>query len=274
MPIFGQPVEHRGATGGGQSLDDRSPVTTTDVGVLSLPVDASQVSKVLLAAVAVLLALGSLLPLPIYRNWVAPENWPLTVVARLFDLDGEANIPALFSAMQLLLCGMVLAIIASLSWRGRNRWRFHWALLAGGFVFMAFDEAAQLHERLIRPGMWIAGRMGVEDPHYGVWVPIALVLLVPIAAVFMPFLLALPARIAALMSVAAVLFLSGALGLEAIGASVSSAGVERIAYHGLVVIEEGLEMAAITLFLFVLLRVLATSVKSEHFGIEIRVLRR
>jgi hypothetical protein len=259
---------------GAEPFDDRSPITTAAGWTVSVPVDPLRILLLLLAAVAILVILGSVLPSPAYEVWFGRESWAMDLIGQRFDLDGEGNIPAFFSAIQLLACGVVLAIIAGHSWRARNRWRFHWTLLAVGFVVMAVDEAAQLHELLILPGLWIAGRIGVENPNYMIWIPAALVLVVPVAFAFIPFLLALPVRIGALMSAAGALFAAGAMGVEAIAASIWQGDFESLGYHWLVVVEEGLEMAAISLFLATLLLVLAMHVEAKRFTIDIRINRR
>jgi hypothetical protein len=269
----GRVVEGQRLPAGAQPFDDRSPITTAAVGTISVPVDPWRIVQLLLATVAILVILGSVLPSPAYELWFGRESWAMELIGQRFDLNGEGNVPAFFSAMQLLACGIVLAIIAGHSWRADNRWRFHWTLLAVGFVLMAIDEAAQLHELLGLPGMWIAARLGIDDPTYAIWIPVALALVVPLGLAFIPFLLALPVKIAALMSAAATLFALGAMGLETIQAGVFEEAPESLAYLRLVVIEEALEMAAISLFLFTLLLVLALHVKDKRFTIDITIRR-
>lgn len=68
----------------------------------------------------------------------------------LFNLDGQGNVPAVYSAL-LLLCSALLTVIAVAS-RKRAAWGVpHWFGLAVVFLFLAVDEALSLHERLTEP---------------------------------------------------------------------------------------------------------------------------
>ena len=68
----------------------------------------------------------------------------------LFNLDGERNIPALFTALLLYLCSMLLGLIAYAQKKAGALYRY-WLGLAFIFLFLALDEAAELHEMLIGP---------------------------------------------------------------------------------------------------------------------------
>jgi hypothetical protein len=59
-----------------------------------------------------------------------------------FNLDGERNVPALFSGA-LWTCVGVLAVLV-----GRARSEAAWYLLAGLFLLLAADEVLEFHERL------------------------------------------------------------------------------------------------------------------------------
>lgn len=64
----------------------------------------------------------------------------------LFDLNGEANIPAWFSAMGLLTASLLLALIASATRTTAGRYVRHWWGLALVFAYVSLDEAASIHE--------------------------------------------------------------------------------------------------------------------------------
>src|SRR3972149_7176005 len=60
---------------------------------------------------------------------------------QLFDLEGEGNIPTLFSYTAWLLCSGIFSLIAFAKNRERARYSFHSAGLAVIFLFLALDEA-------------------------------------------------------------------------------------------------------------------------------------
>ena len=248
-----------------------SPICTLDVGDIAWRVEPRRILEILLAIIAVLVVLGALLPPPFYQVWLGRESWAAEILGLRFDLNGEGNIPAYFSALQLLACATVLAVIAARTWRARSRWRFHWSLLAAGFLYMSIDEAAQLHELLGVPGVWLAELMGIENRTHAIWIPLALLVVVPVGLAFVPFLLAMPRQIAALMVASGTLFVGGAMGFEVVQAGIWDEDFGNHAYFGLVVVEEALEMVAVALFLFTLLLVLAMTVESRHFDVAIAI---
>lgn len=87
---------------------------------------------VIVVGLAVVAALGFLGALTAHHD----------VHSRWFDLDGEYNVPALWSSLLLLAAGGLAALVAR-----RPRWRVV-AGLAVLFAFMGLDEAVAVHERL------------------------------------------------------------------------------------------------------------------------------
>jgi hypothetical protein len=79
----------------------------------------------------------------------------------LFDLDGEANIPAWFSSAQLLAIALTLwtANRARLARQAPSPWFIN--LIAAGFLLLSLDETAQVHETIT----------GIIGSRYADWVP-------------------------------------------------------------------------------------------------------
>jgi hypothetical protein len=168
--------------------------------------------------------------------------------SRFFDMGSEANVPTYWSALLLLAAGGLLLLAADHARRSGAGFVAHWRFLGAGFLFMSLDEAAQVHERIIAR-VWgeLFGRG--EGITYYVWcLPvIPVVLLVGIA--YLRFLRHLPRRTGALVVASAALFLGGALGFEMIESVLVSSG--RAAWLGLSqLVEESLEMAGVSLFLY------------------------
>lgn len=69
-------------------------------------------------------------------------------VGVLFNLDGEANVPAWFSSMQLFVIGLVMLLAAASPQRGQDGLRGLLMLLGCAFVFLSMDEAAAVHEKV------------------------------------------------------------------------------------------------------------------------------
>jgi hypothetical protein len=63
----------------------------------------------------------------------------------LFFLDGEGKPPAAFSALLLVAAGVACWYVAA---EAAHQARLRWWVIGGFFVFMSFDEALTIHERL------------------------------------------------------------------------------------------------------------------------------
>lgn len=171
----------------------------------------------------------------------------------LINLDGEHNLPALFSVFLLVAAAMLIALIAILERRRLTRDAGRWAILSAGFVLMALDEALSLHEKLIEP---IRGMLGDRELgiFYFAWIIPAIPLVIVLAAFYLPFLLRLPRRTAIAFTVSAAIYLGGALGVELVeGWWREGHGHRNAVYHLLVSIEEGMEMVGIIVFIHALL---------------------
>lgn len=172
-------------------------------------------------------------------------------VVRLAWVDGEANIPAWYSASLLLLCSFLLAAIAFAEKRQRGGHFLHWLALSLIFAFLSLDETAQLHELSIAPLRDIFGTTGFF--YYGWIVPAALCVTLFVLA-YLRFLASLPARTRRLFLLAGSIFVGGAIGVEAVsGKHASLQGEQNLTYHLIITVEELLEMAGVVLFIYALL---------------------
>jgi hypothetical protein len=181
-----------------------------------------------------------------------------------FHLDLEGNIPSYYSALQLLAAAVMLAVIAMLAFCERSFWRWHWTVLGAGFLFMSFDEMTSIHELLIAPLQPLT--IGNSWLFYA-WVVPALIALPVFLLTYLPFLLTLPRHFTLLFLLSAVIFLGGSVGLEMIGGHIIAlhGKINAAAYQTEVVVEEGMEMIGISLFIYTLVRYLAET------GISIRL---
>jgi len=171
----------------------------------------------------------------------------------LVTLDGEKNVPALFSTALLLGAAAILGLIGSLERARQASDASRWMLLSAGFAAMALDEFLALHEKLIEPmrGLLGGSHLGVL---YFAWVVPAIALTGAIGVFFVPFLFRLPRRTAIAFAVAAAVYLGGALGVELPeGLWREGHGHRNVVYHLLVSLEEGMEMSGVVLFIHALL---------------------
>ena len=177
----------------------------------------------------------------------------------LFDLNHEQSIPTFFAALLLLFAGVLLSVIAVLKRRAKAPFSAHWTVLACGFVLMACDEAAGLHELLGRLGEALLGdRAG--GYFYFAWVLPGMLIVLTLAVVFLRFFLHLPRSTRVLVFAGAALFLGGAIGVELFeGRHTDMHGPDNLTYGLWVLLEESLEMAGIAVFVHAMLRYIEQS---------------
>lgn len=178
----------------------------------------------------------------------------------LFNVDNEANIPAWYSSCALLFCAVLLGIIARGKYSERDRYTLHWGGLSFIFTLLSLDEAVSLHEGWL-PAVW---NMTFTQSRYN-WVVMGACFSLVVVAVYLKFLIDLPAKFRYRFLLAGALFVGGALGVEVpsnLHADIH--GEENMIYATMVFIEELLEMMGVVLFIYTLLLYMTENVKEIY----------
>jgi hypothetical protein len=191
---------------------------------------------------------------------IGPGGFPaFSVLLRQFSTDIEGNVPT-WSNAALMLVAALLAWGVSIQARlAAGPWRRHWAVLAAAFAYLSLDEATGLHERTIP---YVADVVGTGDLTNAGWGLVAGPITAVLALIYIPFLRGMPARTGRLLVAAGAIYLSGALGMEVVGAL--SLDVEELgdgfAYVLASTVEELLEMLGVTVLLYAVLTYRASEV--------------
>lgn len=177
---------------------------------------------------------------------------PRLSIQQLFDLDGEGNIPAWFSSVQLFLIGLLFFLNSRRFDPDHTPSPLFLLMVSAGFIFLSADEVASIHEKLsvvFKHVEWIPRFKG----DHGLWVFIyAIIGLILLLANLRAFV-AMWNRYRHATSIMAIgmgFFLLGGVGLEAIGYQFLRSGSTPLLYSAEVALEEFLEMsgASITLY--------------------------
>jgi hypothetical protein len=159
------------------------------------------------------------------------------------SLSYEGNLPTWFSSCLLLMCSIAAGAIATT----RPPMHRHWwgmCLVAG---WMSLDEAAELHEHL-------SGLFNTHGVLYFDWVIPAAMIVVAIAALYIPFLRVLDSVTRRDLLVAGVVYVTGALLMELpLGWITEHSGMETLRYALVDWVEETMEMIGATLAFVALL---------------------
>lgn len=215
---------------------------------LALTLRERKVTGTLLSITAFLLLMGFLC---LIAKLYLPDFFGRDLFIGLFDLNNESNIPATFSVVILLLASLILAAIAWTKRRAGSVDAFPWKALTWIFGFLALDEAAMLHERTADITRSVVNTDGIL--HYAWVLPYGVLALI-VGVSFVRFLLYLPGRIRLRVIVAGAIYVMGALGFELLeGLVVSAEGTQNLLNQALIVVEEGMEMLGVILFIGALL---------------------
>lgn len=208
---------------------------------IRLKLDAGRIYAAHLGAIAALAALYVLTT----AASLATGRDNLLGSVPMFNLDAEFNAPALFSAAALAFAAALAWVTGSLGGPAARAAGRPWRALGGVLAFLSLDEALHLHEKL---GIQL-DLLHMAGQNYSWLVPYALAA-ASSAAVFLRFLLALPAPTRRALIVAGAVFVGGAAGMEFVGGRVADAyGQVSIAYRATILVEELAEMLGIALFI-------------------------
>ena len=178
-------------------------------------------------------------------------SYGLEAAAWFFDLNGENNAPTWFSSSLWLFAAFLALGACSQSSRKYDQRR--WRSLSMLFALLSVDEAAGLHEKI---GHGLDQYVSLTGAFHYAWVLYGIAFLSLVVAFYFRFIISLPRKVVILIACAAAIFLSGALGLEMLGAAVES-GVAKfppgLSWHRAIALEELLEMLGVILLIHALL---------------------
>ena len=184
----------------------------------------------------------------------------------MFSLNREENIPALYSTLSLLFCGLLLAIIAAGKNRKRAAYRYHWAGLAAIFIYLSMDEALSFHESSTRP---LRSALNTEGALFYAWIIPYSIGLVLLLLIYIKFILNLPGKTRSLLLLAGIVFVAGAIGMELVaGPHDAQFGRDNPVYSLYSTIEEVLEMSGIVIFIYALLSYITSDLNKIRITIS------
>ena len=222
------------------------------------PAGQDQETAWLVTVSAGLVALGPATRFADYlRQRSLPEVEEPAWWARMLDLSTEANLPTWWASTLLVALAGLFLVAASLH-RAAARPAAPYQVMAGIAVLLSIDEAVALHEQVL--GEVGDGLVDAEGLLHFTWIVPGAVLSVVVGLVVLRASVALPAPVRRGLALGGGLFLTGALGVEALsGAVFDSRGHDRV-YLVVTSLEEGLELAGVLLSITAARRLIAVRV--------------
>ena len=223
-------------------IQQPSAADQSQIGII--PLTPSSIRNLLTAITAGLLVAHGVVQVGIY-GFGAEKHWLDSL-----NMDRELNLPTLFSSTLLLVSALLMRRLGQCSDRIAAR---DWLLLSKIFIFLALDEALQIHEILIIPGL----RNQVHPALASTWVVPYAVLALILLWLFRQFLGSIPKATASRLLQAGTVYIGGAIGMEMIGSFAVRSSLIRLhsPWYGVITgLEEALELLGIILLIDALLR--------------------
>ncbi len=204
-----------------------------------------------LSAIAIFLLGAHLISVAMVYILGGFDHGLVRVLLNLFYLDGEGNVPALFSVCLFIINAVIFLIVWKAQHATANA-RKIWLFLSGVFFFLALDESISIHERLIDP---LRQAFDASGFFYYTWIipyGIAVVLL----SIFMiPVFWRMEKKTRFWFGLSAAVYLFATIGLEMISGKYLVMMNEKkdILWILLITLEESLEMAGLIILVYALL---------------------
>ncbi len=229
---------------------------------IKLNLSPLQITKILTSVLIILSILNLMIQIAKY-GFHYRQEWMF-----IFNLDREVNFPTLYTVILLIICATLLKQIAILEKNHQILLAKYWKILYFIFVFLAFDEAFQIHEILIIPGL---GKKLPGIFHF-VWVIPYGIAVVIFGLYFAKFTFNLPKKIKRLFLLSATLYIGGALGMEMLeGLWVRIAGgMQNLVYSLIASTEEMMEIIGLIIFIYSLM-IYVTKYKQKIINIKINI---
>ncbi|MGK7909427.1 MAG: hypothetical protein AB4040_19640 [Synechococcus sp.] len=181
----------------------------------------------------------------------------------MFNMDKEYNFPILYTVALIIICSVLIKQISILEKDRQSPFTEYWRILYFIFIFLAFDEAFQIHVIFMLFPELAKKLPGIF--HFPWVIPLAAFGLYSVK-----FILNLPAKIKILFLLSAAFYIGGALGIEMLGGLwIRIAGNQRNLVYALIAsVEEMMEIIGLIMFIYSLMIYI---IKYRHQKINIAI---
>jgi hypothetical protein len=175
------------------------------------------------------------------------------------DFDIERNLPTFYSVAAIEIAALLLLVIYIYHKKNQNNYQWAWLGLSILFAFLGLDEATKIHENA---GDIISYTFEATGIFYFPWVLPYGIALIFLSVIYIPWLFSIPLSNRIEFIISAIVFLSGALGMEMLSAVYAEqTSLDSYEYIRTYTIEETLEMLGVLLFIRALIRYMHVTIK-------------
>ena len=173
-----------------------------------------------------------------------------TELLEVFNLNEEQNIPAWYSSVILLFCGVIIYIISLDKKNSQDRFYRHWLWLSVIFFYLSLDESISIHEEFKLRFLFDKDHILYNDS----WVFVLGILVAIFVFAYRRFLQHLPKTTRKMFIISGCIYVFGSMGMEIVGSFTQEFyGKASIVHAMATTIEEFLEMIGIVVFIHTLL---------------------
>jgi hypothetical protein len=190
---------------------------------------------------------------------------------RFFNVGGEQNVPTFYSSAALMVSACLFGLVAKIT-QSDAATRRRWTILAGVFALLSLDETIEFHEIANFPlafhqATGLPGQPGNKGGFWSsYWLMPALAFMTALGLYLLPLRTAIPAWLRNQLVLSAVVFVSGAVGMEMLAGQLRYVGGPSGGNQVLQGIEEFLEMGGVVL----LIRALVAYLAEQRCDVQMR----
>ncbi len=200
-----------------------------------------------------------------FKLYLGTDQFWSNAIFFFFDASMETSFQTIFSTLLLLLAAMVVILVGLMLDR-LHPTRKYWFALGIIFSFLALDESLTIHEQFNKLRPLVNDHSGFL---YYAWVLPYMALVIFAGMFFFRFLLQLPPGIRNLFIISGAIYVGAAIGFEVLeGYVVYTEGTDSLIDKLLCAVEEFLEMAGITLFIYAALKHATSFQKTIRVSLE------
>ncbi len=201
-----------------------------------------------LSTITILLLAAHLITIAMPYIFGGFEHGLVRLFFSLFFLDGEGNVPAIFSTCLFLINAAIFLIVWKAACSAGDSPKI-WLFLSSVFVFLALDESISIHERLITPLREALDATGI---FYYTWIIPYGIGVVLLSIFTIPVFLRMQKRIRFWFGLSAATYLFATIGLEMISGKylVMMNEQKDIVWIFIMTLEESLEMAGLIILVY------------------------
>lgn len=185
----------------------------------------------------------------------AIHEFGVDLLMHSFYTDSEANVPTYFNTIILFIPSILLAMIGLSKISINDKFKFHWIGLAIIFLYLSMDEAAVIHEKLIKPMRSLVNFESYGGVFYFAWVIPGIAAVLLFIVTYLRFFLHLENKYKFLFFISLAIYVSGIIGGEMLsGHFAGTVGLRNFTYAVYTSIEESLEWIGASLTIYSLLK--------------------